>query len=522
MTRARPDKVLVTNEGVLKTKYGAAYKSAIKPAIAALIAADKARGMNTVLVPLDVARAMAKYHARRVTTATDPKQNKTAIDGVYKALTPAYLCILGAVDVVPHQDLVNPISSDGDALVPSDLPYACDHTYSQRVEDFLQPTRVVGRLPDLTGGGNAAYLTGLLGTAAAAQSLPQAQYLNYLGITAQVWTASTQQSLQNVFGNSTALQGVPPKGPPWTSLIGRLSHFINCHGAPADPHFYGQQGNNYPVAHDAAKLSGLATGTVAGVECCYGAELYDPALAGGQPGICNTYLGLGAHGFFGSSTIAYGPASGNGQADRICQFFLRSVLTGASVGEATLQARLDYLKVLSVADPPDLKTLAQFSLMGDPSLHPVQAVPTGQSVVEGRVSKALTGAALRTDPSEVNAASRPLRRRHLAVLGWLLGSAVAPVRTDSRQPTTGGVKALLEAELAKLNTTVREVVSFGVRQPRPAGAKGPARAAVATGVDSVHVAVGELPREGAPFRRLYVVVAREQDRQLLLRHLFSR
>jgi hypothetical protein len=390
------------------------------------------------------------------------------------------------------------------------------------IEDFFELTRVVGRLPDLTGGRNAAYLVGLLNTAAAAQSLPQTSYVNYLGLTAQVWTASTQQSLQNVFGNSTFLQEVPPKGPPWTGLINRLAHFINCHGAPADPHFYGQQGSNYPVAHDAAQLAGLQPGTVASAECCYGAELCDPALAGGQAGICNSYLGLGAHAFFGSSTIAYGPSSGNGQADLICQFFLKQVLTGASVGEAALQARLDFIKTLSVADPTDLKTLAQFNLLADPSLHPVLPLPAGQSVVEARTAKALAAAEPRTDPTDVRAASRLLRRRRLAALGRALGGTLAAVASDSRQPAAGGVKALLEAELVKEGAVPREMASFTVRQPEPPSGRKTTVAAAATGVDKVYAAVGELPAGAAPFKRLYVVVARQEGDRLILRHLYSR
>jgi hypothetical protein len=38
-----------------------------------------------------------------------------------------------------------------DPDVPSDLPYACEAAFSRRPQDFLGPTRVVGRLPDLTG-----------------------------------------------------------------------------------------------------------------------------------------------------------------------------------------------------------------------------------------------------------------------------------------------------------------------------------------------------------------------------------
>src|SRR5258705_2587299 len=108
------DKVLVTNGKAMKAKYGAAYASKIRPAISALIAADKARGMVTRLVLLDSATEMHKLDVAPVANPVSPKQNKQAIDGVFNALEPAYLCILGSIDIVPHQELVNPIASDGD------------------------------------------------------------------------------------------------------------------------------------------------------------------------------------------------------------------------------------------------------------------------------------------------------------------------------------------------------------------------------------------------------------------------
>ena len=111
-------------------------------------------------------------------------------------------------------------------------------------------------------------------------------------------------------------------------------------------------------------------------ECCYGAELYDPAVADGHAGICNTYLAEGAYGFFGSSTIAYGPPEGNGQADLICQYFLERVLPGASLGRAALEARQRFVRAgTRCSIRSDLKTLAQFSLLGDPSIHPVGRAP---------------------------------------------------------------------------------------------------------------------------------------------------
>ena len=68
--------------------------------------------------------------------------------------------ILGAVDIaLPHQDLTNPVfdpDDDPDRQAFGDLPYACEHAYSRRPQDFLGVTRVVGRLPDLTGGSDPA------------------------------------------------------------------------------------------------------------------------------------------------------------------------------------------------------------------------------------------------------------------------------------------------------------------------------------------------------------------------------
>lgn len=128
------DKAIITNLTALKNKYGATGVRAIKSAVRDLIAADKERGLKTVLVALDDVAAMKKLSAPPVTNAQDPKENKKAIDGIYRALTPDYLMILGAIDVIPHQDLKNSMFSpkpdaDNEEFAYSDLPYACSaHT----------------------------------------------------------------------------------------------------------------------------------------------------------------------------------------------------------------------------------------------------------------------------------------------------------------------------------------------------------------------------------------------------------
>src|SRR5207302_5716283 len=110
------------------------------------------------------------------------------------------------------------------------------------------------------------------------------------------------------------------------------------HGALNDPHFYGQSGENFPISHHSQVLANLRfDGTLVAAECCYGSWLYDPA--GADWAIAARYLSGGAYGYFGSTTIAYGPAEGNGQADVLCQSFLKKSTSGSSIGRAVLEAR---------------------------------------------------------------------------------------------------------------------------------------------------------------------------------------
>lgn len=463
------DKVIVTNVSALKSKYGAGL-SKIEAAIKGLIAADKKRGITTRFVALDDAATMRQLKAQAVTNAADFKQNKQAIDGVYRALMPDYLVILGATDIVPHQNLKNPVFNQGgdeDQFAFGDLPYACEAPYSQQPQDFTGPTRVVGRLPDKNGVADVPYLIRIIETATQYKKLKAADYASYLGISAEVWRGSTQMSLTNLFGSSSDLQLAPDKGPKWnTSLIGRRAHFINCHGAPADFHFYGQRGNNYPQAHDASYFDGkIKEGTIVAAECCYGGELYNPNLANGQASICNTYMGNKAYGFFGSTTIAYGPAEGNGSADLICQFFLRSVMKGASIGRAALEARQRFIEASPELDPVDLKTLAQFNLYGDPSITPVAVA--GAKTRSTRSAKA---------EMEAAAATRADVRRQLLNKGlWLAENhpvAVERSTSTTRGTTRGGVSSSVQAELKRLarsaNLLQTNVMSFGIeRAPEP-------------------------------------------------------
>lgn len=517
---AQVDKVIVTNMGVLKDKYGTGAND-IKDGVKKLIAADKVRGVKTQLIDISSAAAMRRYGGK-VASAASPRQNKGAVDKIYRKLTPAYIVLLGSIDVIPHQDLINQAYSgdpegDPDRTADGDLPYACEHGYSRRTEDFLGPTRVVGRLPDLTGADDPAYVLRLLGTAAGYESRPRRDFQDYLGISAKVWKGSTQLSLKKTFGSATDLKTSPKEGPKWTAAQLKLrSHFINCHGAPADSFFYGQQGKHYPEAHDASFIDGkLSDGTVAAAECCYGAELYDPGLAGGQAGICNTYLGGGAYAFFGSSTVAYGPENGNSAADLIAQYFLKHVLSGASTGRAALQARQDYVLQHSLLDPIDLKTLAQFNLMGDPSVHPVIRERQTELVATSKAMKSLATAALSL------AAGRTLRRMSLSKNGLALASAAISTLTGGKTTTIKSVRSILADALAEAQAVVVNQVSFeiGTTVSPPSTMKFLPKAVPTKA--AIHFAIGRMKGD-APSPQLCAVVAREEDGAISVRRLFSR
>jgi hypothetical protein len=442
-------KIIVSNHSVLVSKYGTKGLAKITKALALLKKADSKRGIKSQVIYLDDKATMKKVGGIAVFDAASPKENKAAIDAIYKTLRPEYLLILGAADVIPHQNLDNLVfepGADDDRFAWSDLPYACSAAYSRDPRRFIGPSRVVGRLPDLAGATEPSYLIGLLTVSASYQSRAPEAYESYFSLSTFVWKKSTQLSLNNIFGNNTKLRLSPATGPRHPAAqLGTRMHFINCHGGQASPEFQGQKGNSYPIALTTDALNGkIKEGTVAAVECCYGAELYEALTLGVDLPICQRYLEQGAYGYLGSTTIAYGPADFNGSADLICQNFLLNVLGGASLGRAVLMARQQYVADVGQMDPIDLKTLSQFYLLGDPSIHPVLK-PKGISV-KGIVAE------------ESEQFSRAERRVKLQATGEFLEKTKPTV---AKAPTKSKVSAATKTSLGKL----AKLAGLAAKQP---------------------------------------------------------
>ncbi len=489
------DSVYITNLDALTVKYGQSGASKIWNSL---------RGKNRVNL-----NNRGSLRFTPVTRVKDYKANKAAIDSIYNSLTPNYMVIVGASDVVPFQNLRNPMFStkDPDRYAWGDIPYACAAPYSTDPAKFRAPTRVVGRIPDMVGGKDPQYLIDLLKAADAAKTRPASAYRKYLGVSADVWKGSTTESVQNIFGSSSNLQLSPTKGPKWTkSLLGTRAHFINCHGASANPFFYGQKGSSYPEAHSAAYIAGkISDGTVATAECCYGAELYNPSKSGGQAGICSTFLASGGYGFFGSSTIAYGPATGNGVADLITQYFLKHVLDGASLGRATLQAQQEYILAEAsgsgAISPVALKTLAQFYLLGDPTIHAVEKPATHSIAGDRKLMRGLGENVISSAHAKVQ------RRQQLVRKGRALEDSVAYSRRSRKVKPARSVKTALNKMAKNLKLKNEEVQSFTVH----GGAVPKSAFGLTVPKRIFHIVHGEIGRGHEAFTPTALILAEEQD-----------
>jgi hypothetical protein len=509
------DKVIVALQAALLAKYGQAGLARIAKALKDLIAADKRRGLATIVVHLDEADDMAGFGGH-IAHKPDARAVKGAIDRIAAAAQPHYILLLGGPDVMPMVHLLNPAhggkDGDSDRWVPSDLPYACEAPYSTNANRFRGPTRVVGRLPDLMAASEPTLLTRLIMAAARAKPRPRSEYQSSFSLSAAAWAASTQLSLLNTFGHAKSMHQSPHKGPHWrAALLAPRVHFINCHGAHNRPEYYGQPPGveDYPVSHHSKSLHGkISAGTVVAAECCYGAQLYDPARSEGHKGIALTYLEDGAACVFGSTTIAYGPSEGNGSADLICQYFVQQVLAGASLGRAALEARQKFAGSRTHLDPIDLKTLAKFYLLGDPSAQPV-----GFSAHALTRTKAFKKAFAKTQDRTV----RDLRRERLERDGRHLGKALPPLRSSAEGPsdTVRATLDALERESGMHGEPVRS--SFDVSSNERAREGKPPR--------RVHVVQGRklVENAGHPVVRVVALIATEENGELLhVRRVHSR
>ena len=197
-------KIIVSNKQALGSLYGDGF-SLIEEALKKLIESDKSRGINTTIFYIDDADTMTSINGTAVTDATDNEQNKTAIDSIYNKYKPDYLMILGAPDIIPHQELTNPMADYDSTTIPSDIPYACNSPYSIDPNTFTSPTRVIGRLPGVTGDKNANNFAIVIN--AASNSVPQSaeKFQDYFAASAARWEGTSESIIKSIFNHDDSL-----------------------------------------------------------------------------------------------------------------------------------------------------------------------------------------------------------------------------------------------------------------------------------------------------------------------------
>lgn len=381
-------KLIVTHRGRLVGKYGVSGADAIDGAVAALIAADAERALDTRYVHLDIAAEVEPFGVEPTPTNPTASDCKQVIDGICTALTADYLVLLGSDDVIPHFAVPNPARSpksrDKDPHVPTDNPYASSQRFNlKRRRTYLVPDRVIGRIPDLPNVRDPKALLNYLDAATTAAPLTAGDFALDLLVCCDLWKDSGNACVAALGRQAADLFLSPPTVHDTSPLTARHQarlQMIKCHGSPFTPAFYGDNNTKKPEVLTTSSLLGrTADGTVVGAMCCFGAAVYDPAnqraSQPGVPSIASTYLDQRASGFVGSTCVAYVGPTTMGAADVIVTRFLQNVMAGDSLGTAFLNSKQQFAADIGKAGRKFIlmeeKTLLQFVLLGDPSLRPM-------------------------------------------------------------------------------------------------------------------------------------------------------
>ena len=285
----------------------------------------------------------------------------------------SYLFIIGGRGVIPS--IIYDDITETDRDIDSDLCY--------RLLSAASPWKGIsgssacisaGRLPTWNGESRAEFCSYFM---AVSSLRPETASRDAFGLSAAEWE-DTSRFVFSSFSERDIFLSPDGGDKLHVPMSGDRLLYFNLHGAvqASSKHWYGQDGNSYPIAFSPSSFS-LLSGTYAvGVEACYGARY--SGYAKDESALLTAITG-GCLSFLGSSRIAYGSAEGRGTcADIIVGEFLRRFSAGSSAGNAFAEASATLLR-----DAPgelEMKTLMEFSLYGDPSLA---------FTVSGRVQKSM-------------------------------------------------------------------------------------------------------------------------------------
>jgi len=408
-------KLSVTVKSRLEARYDPADLQLIEDAVRQWIEADVKRGIQTVHVHVDDPTEMNARGVQPVSGEATAEKIKQAIEDLWNTFTPEpdYLVLFGGEDIVPMFQVPNPAIGmrglDPDPTVPSDNPYATHLDFSPSdPKSYVVPERAIGRIPDMVSDpaypnrkGDAGWLLDYLKVATNWKPKAKSFYKRPYAICTAEAEAAATEFMQKTFTQP----GLPLLCPPVSDsavspaarnqLSARL-HMIKCHGNKGDATFWGfpefvpHTRENASAAINSATLKALLQpSTVVASMCCYGAQIFSPsdpkARSPGEWPMASTYLRQGALGFIGSTMMAWVGTSAMGPADWIVQGYVKNVLAGASTGNAFLACKQDYRSHYSFEDNTlsdnEEKTLIEYVLLGDPSIHPVRSSQSAKALV---------------------------------------------------------------------------------------------------------------------------------------------
>ena len=365
----------------------------------------------------------------------DLQNSGPSVDSVISALKEKleanpfkYVFILGNEEIINVAKWENK-SEDSDPLVPSDFAYTSLSSSSpwDGVDMGIDKMLCVGRLPSYAGESLskfASYFENAMKADGAFSSL------KYYGLSAKVWGNESAYEFKKF---SSRAVDVSPNVT--CEDVGQRINgdenilFFNLHGSDETKYWYGQEDSSYPEAFAPENLDAVKTPFFLGVEACYGAR-YAGNLDESQSVIVKA-MQSGCLAALGSSMIAYGTPEPNGScADFIIGEYLKEICLGSSAGDAHL-AGID--RLFSESDDfsdTETKTLAEFSLYGDPSAS------TGKSSA---------GASLKT------AFSSPLISASLA--------SFAKKKAAGRYVSLPDIRAAVQMNLAQVDEKIAQMIN---------------------------------------------------------------
>jgi hypothetical protein len=385
------------------------------------ISADAGRRIQTVHIAVDDPEEMKVWGVPPVSGEATPEKIKKAIDQLWEKVTPTpdYLVLFGGHDLVPMFEVTNPTDlwrEDDDQTLLTDNPYASSKDFRRSDQkSYLIPERAIGRIPDMLSDPDPAWFVDYLKNASKWKSRDPSFYKNpYVICTAEAKNAG-KDCVQQAFAKPTLpLFTSPPTSDISTPARDRLSarlHMIKCHGDVGDTAFWGYRLSNEdkPAMTSATLRAFLKPSTVVASMCCFGAQIFSPsdpkAKSPGEWPVASTYLRKGALGFVGSTMKAWVGLTDMSGADWIVTDYLRRVLEGASIGRAFLESKQDnpgyHYTRGRVQGIQEEKTVIEYVLLGDPSIHPVSSSPDSANLLavqerrQRRSSRALVAAGIR-------------------------------------------------------------------------------------------------------------------------------